>query len=134
LHGYTRESFNGGVEAQIGNRGVIRKSEIKVAFDEKTTPLGDITPDGSFSVKGIVTGIDGVREFTTKDGRPGRLCSLFISDDTGRIRIVFWGEHADFAEALSVGDKLLVTDVQAKTGLKGDIELSANWRSTVRKI
>lgn len=134
LHGYTRESFGGGVEVQVGNRGIIRQSEVEVKFDEKITKLGDIEPDKSYNVKGIVTGIDGVREFTTKDGKPGRLCSVHISDDSGRIRIVFWGEHANFAEALSVGDEILVTDVQARIGLREEIELSANWRSGVRKL
>jgi replication factor A1 len=33
-----------------------------------------------------------------------------------------------------VGDKIIVTDAQAKVSMKQDIELSANWRSTVRKI
>ena len=85
-------------------------------------------------MKGIVTGIDGVREFTTKDGKMGRLCGVYLSDDTGRIRVVFWGEHANFAEALSVGDQIILTDVQSKINFKEEIELAANWRSAVRKI
>jgi replication factor A1 len=133
LHGYARESFGGNIEVQAGNRGIVRKSIIEVTFDEKLTKIGDVVPDRSYNIKGIVTGIDGVREFVSKDGKPGRLCGVHISDDTGRIRIVFWGEHANFAEALSVGDEILVTDVQSKTGLR-DMELSANWRSSVRRL
>jgi|AGTN01.2.fsa_nt_gi Single-stranded DNA-binding replication protein A (RPA), large (70 kD) subunit and related ssDNA-binding proteins len=133
LHGYTREGFNGGVEVNVGSRGILRKSETDVRYEEATTKIGDITPDNSYNVKGTVTGIDGVREFTTKDGKAGRLCGVWLSDDTGRVRVVFWGEHANFAEALSVGDEILVTDTQAKVGMKGDIELGANWRSSVRK-
>ncbi len=133
LHGYTREGFNGGVEVNVGSRGIIRKSEMPVVYEEPVTKIGDVTPDNSFNVKGTVTGIDGVREFTTKDGKAGRLCGVWLSDETGRVRVVFWGEHANFAEALSVGDEILVTDAQAKLGMKGDIEMSANWRSSVRK-
>ncbi len=133
LHGYTREGFNGGVEVNVGSRGIIRKADKEVRYEEATTKIGDVTPDNSYNVKGTVTGIDGVREFTTKDGKPGRLCGVWLSDDTGRVRVVFWGEHANFAEALSVGDEILVTDTQAKVGMKGDIELGANWRSSVRK-
>jgi replication factor A1 len=133
LHGYTREGFNGGVEINVGNRGIVRKSETEVTYEEPVTKIGDVTPDNSYNVKGTVTGIDGVREFTTKDGKPGRLCGVWLSDETGRVRVVFWGEHANFAEALSVGDEVLVTDAQAKVGMKGDIEMSANWRSSVRR-
>lgn len=134
LHGYTRESFGGGIEAQVGNRGIVRKSEVEVYYEEKTTKLQDVLPDQTYNIKGIVTGIDGVREFTTKDGKPGRLCGIHLSDDSGRLRVVFWGEHANFAEALSVGDEILVTDVQARMGFKDEIEASANWRSSVRKL
>ncbi|OPY28954.1 MAG: Replication factor A [Methanocella sp. PtaU1.Bin125] len=133
LHGYTREGFNGGVEINVGSRGIVRKSETPVTYEEKTTKIGDITADQSYNIKGTVTGVDGVKEFTTKDGKPGRLCGVFLSDETGRIRVVFWGEHANFAEALSVGDEILVTDVQARVNMRGEIELSANWRSAVRK-
>ncbi len=133
LHAYTRESM-GGVEIQVGSRGILRKSDKKVEYEEPVTKISDVEPDKAYNVKGIVTGIDGVREFTTKDGKLGRLCSIYLSDETGRIRVVFWGEHANFAEALSVGDKILVTDAQAKVNFRQEIELSANWRSAVRKL
>lgn len=134
LHAYTRESMNGNVEIQVGSRGIIRKSAEPVSYEESVTKIGDVAPDGYYNVKGTVTGIDGVREFTTKDGKPGRLCSVYLSDDSGRIRVVFWGELANFAEALSVGDQILVTDAQVRVGMKQEMEMSANWRSTVRKI
>jgi replication factor A1 len=133
LHAYSREAPGGNVEVQVGNRGMIRESSVEAKYEEKVTKIGDIAPDNSYNIKGTVTGIDGVREFTTKDGKPGRLCGVFLSDESGRIRVVFWGELANFAEALSVGDEIIVTDVQARVGMKNDIEMSANWRSTVRK-
>jgi replication factor A1 len=133
LHGYTREAYNGGVEINVGSRGIIRKSETPVKYEETTTKIGDITADQSYNIKGTVTGVDVAKEFVTKDGKPGRLCGVFLSDESGRIRVVFWGEHANFAEALSVGDEVLVTDVQARVNMRGEIELSANWRSAVRK-
>ncbi|WP_174591746.1 OB-fold nucleic acid binding domain-containing protein [Methanocella conradii] len=133
LHAYTRESL-GGVEIQVGARGIIRKSDKKVVYEEQVTRIGDIEPDKSYNVNGIVTGIDGVREFTTRDGKPGKLCGIYLSDETGRIRVVFWGELASFAETLSVGDKILVTDAQARVNFRQEIELSANWRSTARKL
>jgi len=133
LHAYTRESING-IEIQVGNRGIIRKSDAMVEYEEQVAKIGDIEADKSYNIKGVVTGIDGVREFTTKDGKPGRLCGVHVSDESGRIRVVFWGEHANFAETLSVGDKILVTDAQAKINFRQEIELSANWRSMVRKL
>lgn len=133
LHAYTRESM-GGVEVQVGSRGILRKSEKRVEYEEPVAKIGDVEADRSYNVRGIVTGIDGVREFTGRDGKPGRLCGVHLSDETGRVRVVFWGEHASFAEALSVGDKILVTDAQARLNFRQELELSANWRSTARKL
>ena len=133
LHGYSREAFNGNVEVNVGNRGLVRRSETAVTYDQPATKIGDVAADNAYNVKGTVTGIDGVREFTRKDGKPGRLCGVYLSDETGRIRVVFWDEQANFAEALSVGDQVLVTDAQARVNNRGEIELSANWRSTVTK-
>jgi replication factor A1 len=134
LHGYTREAFNGNVEINVGNRGIVRKSETPASYDEPVSKIGDVAADNAYNVKGTVTGVDGVREFTRKDGKPGRLCGVYLSDETGRVRVVFWDEHANFAEALSVGDKILVTDAQAKINFRQEIELSANWRSGIRKL
>ena len=133
LHAYTRESMNG-VEIQIGNRGIIRKSDTRVDYSVPVTKIGEIEPDKSYNIEGVVTGIDGVREFTNKDGKLGRLCGVHVSDESGRIRVVFWGEHANLAEALSVGDRIQITDAQAKINFKQEIELSANWRSSVIKL
>jgi replication factor A1 len=101
---YARE-WNGHVEASLGYKGSIQKSERDVKYTVKTTKIGDIGPDMVVSIKGTVTGIDQMKDFTRKDGTAGRLCPVWVSDESGRIRVTFWGEQADMAGALNVGTR-----------------------------
>jgi replication factor A1 len=118
--------WNGHVEASLGYRGSIQKSDKKVKHKVKTTKIDKVSPDDVVSIRGIVTGIDGLKEFTRRDGKPGRRCPVWVSDDTGRIRVTFWNEVADQAAALDVGNTILVPDAKAKAGPSGDMELTAN--------
>lgn len=123
---YGRE-WNGVVEASLGYRGSIKKSEKTVRFTPKTTKIIDISPDTVVTVKGTVTGVDPLKDFVKKkDGRPGRLCPVWVSDDTARIRITFWDEAADQAACLNVGDQITVPDAKAKESMNGEVELSAS--------
>lgn len=124
-HAYARE-WNNNVEASLGYKGLITKSKKKVKYSVKATPISKISPNSVVDIKGAVTGVDQTRDFVKKDGTAGRLCPVWVSDDTGRIRVTFWGENADAAAALSVGDKITVPDARAKESMRGDVELSAS--------
>lgn len=49
-----------------------------------------------------------VKEFKTKDGREGKLLSIYIADETGAVRCTLWGAQADAGASLSVGDTIRI--------------------------
>lgn len=53
---------------------------------------------------GKVQQIFDVREFTTQSGRKGKVSSMVIGDETGVIRLVFWGDVADYVKKVKEGD------------------------------
>ena len=133
--GYTRENnYDGAIEIQIGDQGTIEKSDETVDYTEDITPLSDIGIDETCTVVGYVTGLDETREITRSDGKVSRVTNIYISDETGktRLRVALWGEHADMP--LDIGDKIQIIDCYAKSGWKGEIELGAGWKSSVRVI
>jgi replication factor A1 len=126
LHAYTRDGFQGGVEANVGYKGLIQTCDTPVTYKPKTVKIEHLEDGMTTGVKGVVTGVDGMKEFTRKNGQPGRLCPIWLSDETGRTRVTFWDNYADEAAALNVGEAILVPEARAKPGYQGGgVELSS---------
>ncbi|UZE92161.1 MAG: hypothetical protein IB616_05480 [Methanosarcinales archaeon] len=129
-NGYSKEGY-GGVEIHIGARSSIKKSDEKVEYSERFMKIGDIGINEACDVKGVITEIEDKREFTRSDGSPGKVANIRIADETGGIRVVLWGEHADLVDNMRIGTKLKVTDGYAKAGWGGEVELNTSQRSTI---
>lgn len=130
INGYARlNSFNDEVEIQIGNHGMIRHTDSSVEYREEFTPISDIVPDENYSIRGRVSGIGEIREFSKKDGSVGMVSSIYISDDTGRIRVTLWNEMAEMAENVDIDTEIEVIDAYAKTGFNNEVELNTSRRS-----
>jgi replication factor A1 len=83
------------------------------------------------SVAGFVTGLGEVREFQRDDGKAGRVANIYISDDTGRIKVALWGDHVDLLQGLDLGWRAEILDAQAKSGWNDELELSCGWRTRI---
>jgi len=129
-NGYSKEGY-GGVEIHIGARSSIKKSDKTVEYSERFMKIGDIGINETCNVRGIVTEIEDKREFTRSDGSPGKVANIRIADETGGIRVVLWGEHADLVDNMRIGTKLKVMDGYAKAGWGGEVELNTSQRSTI---
>lgn len=70
-----------------------------------------------------------VTEFSRQDGSPGKVGSFIAGDETGTIRIVCWGEHADNVATLTEGAIVKVSGAMAKENNRGFKELHLNDRS-----
>lgn len=132
LNAYARENLYGLVEIQIGSRGVIRKTELEVKYSEKITPIADIGINEAYTVVGYVSGLEEAREFERNDGTKSKVASIYLSDNTGRIRVALWGDHADLIKDIDIGTKLQILDCYAKPGRNEEVELSVGARSTVQ--
>jgi replication factor A1 len=130
INGSTRERY-GSVEVQTGNYAVVRKCSETVNFSEKMTPVSDLKPGALCSVTGFVTGLGEVREFQRDDGKVGRVANIYISDATGRVKAVLWGEQVQLLQGLDLGYRAEIIDAMAKSGWNDELELSCGWRTRI---
>lgn len=99
--GYTKESINGEAEIHIGSRTKVVPNpkgvkDIVLQEEKKISELGE----GMSSVDVLckVMRIYGVREFEREDKTKGRVVNLIAGDETGRARLVLWGEDVGLVE------------------------------------
>jgi replication factor A1 len=132
---YARENtFSNQTELQLGSGGGIVKSGVVVNYSETLTPIADIGINQAYSVTGHVSGIDEIREFERADGTKSRVSNIHISDETGRIKVALWGEHAELVNELDIGSEIRIIDAYAKSGRNEEVELSAGARTSIHII
>jgi replication factor A1 len=132
INAYARENnFSQQVEVQVGNRTIVKQTDKDVAYSENFTPISDIIPGESYSVKGSISGIGDRRDFTRDDGTENSVSNIYVSDDTGRIRIALWGEHASLIDEVDIDTEIEVIDAFSKSGFNDEIELSAGNRTRI---
>lgn len=90
----------------------------------------------NIKVKGRITQITGVREFDRKDGSTGKVCNIFISDGTGRIRLPLWDKQVKMIEdgTLSTGDVIGLKGVDVKKNIYGGLEIRTSKYSQLDKL
>ncbi len=130
INGSSRERY-GQVEIQTGGYTVIRKSNQKVSYSEKITPISELKAGMICSVCGFVTGLGEVREFQRGDGTPGQVANIYISDATGRVKVALWGDHVRLIEGLDLGYRADLVDAQVKSGWNEELEISCGWRTKI---
>jgi len=91
--------------------------------------IKDLQPRmGNVDVEGVVEELTDVREFS-KFGKAGKVCSAFIKDGTGKVKLSLWNEQI---EKVKVGDTVKVTkgyvsefqgELQLTTGKFGALEV-----------
>lgn len=99
--------------------------------------IDDIT-EGTRSVTltAKVVEVGTVRTFTRKDGTEGKVASVIIADDTGRIRVALWD---DMTQAISDGHVTLGSFVQVrgayvKKGFRDALELNLGRMGGIRVL
>jgi replication factor A1 len=130
VNGSSRERY-GSVEIQTGNCTVVRKSDQHVSYQESITPIADLKQGMLCSVSGFVTGLGEVREFQRDDGKMGRVANIYISDDTGRIKVALWGDHVELLQGLDIGHKAELINALVKNGWNEGLEISCGWRTRI---
>ncbi|OPY21010.1 MAG: Replication factor A [Methanomethylovorans sp. PtaU1.Bin093] len=132
INGYARQNnFNQQIEIQIGNNSFVNKSETSVKYQENFTPISDIVPGESYSIQGSVSGLGEIREFNRDDGTVNMVSNIYVSDDTGRIRVALWADHALLVDELDIATPVQIIDAYAKSGFNEDVELSAGNRTRI---
>jgi replication factor A1 len=125
--GATRSSKGDVEEYQLDEKGEAIPLERDI--EVPTTDIGNLPDTGFTSVKGVVRSAGPFRSFTTRKGQPSSVRNLTVSDGSGEVALVLWGEKAalDIAE----GDTVSLYRVQVRRGRDGGIELHAGRGSAV---
>ncbi|MFP4591154.1 MAG: OB-fold nucleic acid binding domain-containing protein [Halobacteriales archaeon] len=120
---------DGRPEVHVGGRARLEPVDEAVRYEPQPTPIEALTEGDVATVSGVVRATDPVNTFDRRDGTEGRVRNVRVQDATGSIRVALWGERADVD--LGPGDEVTVVDGTVQDGYRDDVELSANWRSTV---
>jgi len=96
----SKEDFEAKVKAKVQEWGglldtdaaallVLEEMGVDVA---EWTPVSSIEEGAEVSIRGEVTAITPVREFTRQDGSKGRVVNLTVKDASGSCRVVLWDD------------------------------------------
>lgn len=121
------KSKRGVEEYQIDENTVISKidRQVEIAF----TGTNEVSAGGHYSVRGRVTKVLPPRNFTRQNGEESWVRTITISDESGELPVVMWGDLA----VLHIVRKDFVTlyNAIAKNGRSGGVELNTTGSSTV---
>ncbi len=113
---------------------------IEGAFPEFPEPefevfeISDLSPEfNEVDVRGIVSMLFPVREFSREDGTKGQMSGLILRDRStdDEIRVVLWGSISNLVNDLNVGDSVLIRAARVKPSRNGWIELHLDARSKI---
>lgn len=136
VNAYARENaFSQKVELQVGSRSIIRKSEKKIEYEEKFTPIADLSADmNDINVSGRVLDIGETRTFEKKDGSTGRVGNLLLGDSTGKIRLTLWNEKTDFLDEIDFDETIEVLHAYSReNAFNQQVELNLGSRGIIQK-
>jgi replication factor A1 len=110
---------NWGTEYVIDERSEVSPDDRDVPFS--FSRLSMVNSEGDWSVEGIISSLQPVRTFSSREGRPGNVRNLVLSDGMTSLRAVLWGDRALLP--LVKGDHVSLYNARLKPGRTGDPEL-----------
>ncbi len=125
--GAIRSPKGDGEEYHLDEKGEVIPTDKDI--EVPTIPVGMVPDSGFTSVKGIIRSAGPVRSFTTRQGHPSSVRNLTVSDGSGEMVVVLWGEKATLD--IETGDAISLYRVQVRTGRAGGLELHAGRGSAV---
>jgi replication factor A1 len=93
---------------------------------QNITKIIDLAPDGDYTVVGKVQNISDSKTFKRKNGTPGKVINLEISDDTGACRLVLWNGDTDHIKnkEIQIGTIVKIINGYTKFGYTGGMEIN----------
>jgi replication factor A1 len=127
IRGAIRSSKGSGDEYQLDGKGEVTLLEKEI--EVPVTPVAQVPESGFTSVRGVIRSARPRRTFTTRQGHPSAVRNLTVSDGSGEIALVLWGEKATLD--IAPGDALSLYRVEVRAGRDGGRELHAGRGSAV---
>ncbi|MCK4435440.1 hypothetical protein KAU87_01380 [Candidatus Bathyarchaeota archaeon] len=100
--------------------------------DEHTLNIKDLKEGTRISsIEGIVTTEPLLKRVTTRKGEEVSVASFELEDETGKIRVSAWREHAKKIEKLTVGTRVKLKNLYVKKKFKGLLEISTSTSTEI---
>ena len=127
------EIYKGFVSAKCGQlievfiqNGLIVDYSTKNEFRDVFTPLSDLSVNRYHCVRGLVSGIGGMK--VVKNGR--KIALLRITDKKSFATVVLWDEKVDYYKRVDIGDEIRLYNVFANE-FNGEVNIHVGRRSFV---
>ncbi len=107
-----RDEFERRVEEKIAESGDLLDDQTAAMLvvremGRSHVRIRDLSPASSLACFfARVFSVGAPREFQRSDGTKGMVANLIVGDETGRIRVVLWGEKAEAVHEIETGDAL----------------------------
>lgn len=139
-----KDGFRGGKEFQLRPRSLLRAiddsnenypdniGEFPV-YEEDITSISDIGPDEKVSVLGRLVRVPTPHTYES-NGKKGKVTSLEIQDNTGKIAYTLWNNDVNLVKSLDLkeGDVVKILNEQSRER-NGEISLS-HWDGRIVKV
>ncbi len=131
-----KESLGHFVNEDVAVRLVARDLGIKLHDETLEKPLikiADLIPGiNNLTLEVRVERCGKAKEFTKKDGTTGKMVRISVEDETGRINMVLWDDHANLVSSMFNGARLKVIAAYTREGLDGKVEIHLGNRGSIQ--
>ncbi|HWR27825.1 MAG TPA: OB-fold nucleic acid binding domain-containing protein [Candidatus Thermoplasmatota archaeon] len=92
---------------------------------QSITTIAELAPNGDYTVVGRVLSISDSKTFKRKNGSPGKVINLEITDETGTCQLVLWNGDIDSIKNKEIkqGTLIKIINGYTKTGYTGGMEI-----------
>ena len=108
--------------------------EEEIDYDEFTIQLSEIKEEmRNIVLLGKILQIFETRDFTRKDGTGGKVSSFLFGDNSETVKVVLWGDKADFSknEYFRVNELIRIIGAYCKKGNDNNLEVHLGKRGKI---
>ncbi len=130
VRGISREGYSG-TEVNLGRGGGLEEVDADIRVRMEPYKISEIGPDmGDVNLVARVVDPGEAREFRRKDGSTGRVRSVILGDETGKIRLTLWDDKT----GMDIGPDDTIELINVYSRERYDqVEIQAGSYSVVRK-
>ncbi|MGL4670155.1 MAG: OB-fold nucleic acid binding domain-containing protein [Methanobacteriaceae archaeon] len=138
-----KDGYKNSIEAHTQPRSTIEAIDINDSnnefqessfpeYGEAITPIFEISPETNVNIIARITRIPKIRKFD-KNGKEGKVCSLELQDETGKISYTLWNRDVELIEDLGLneGDSVKIIDAAARE--RNDEVSLSHWDGKIVK-
>jgi replication factor A1 len=115
-------------EYSIGEQATISVAD--AVIDVPVARVADLREGNCCTLSGEVVGAHPPRSFVTRRGEVSWVRNVAFADESGRVVVVLWGDHAKVH--LITGDRARIYHATVKAGRSEGVEVHVGWSSAIR--